>query len=77
LSQRNESPLIGVAARQHDDDDNDDDGRLRLSLAARFFFCFAWAWAWAWAWALSEEWLGKGREIAMCHEVIDELMSSR
>ena len=29
------------------------------------------------AWAPSEEWWSKDREIAMCHEVIDELMSSR
>ena len=28
-------------------------------------------------WAPSEEWWSKDREIAMCHEVIDELMSSR
>ena len=29
------------------------------------------------AWAPSEEWWSKDREIAMCHEVINELMSSR
>jgi hypothetical protein len=29
------------------------------------------------SWAPSEEWWSKDREIAMCHEVIDELMSSR
>ena len=29
------------------------------------------------AWAPSEEWWSKDREIAMCHEVIDGLMSSR
>jgi hypothetical protein len=29
------------------------------------------------AWAPSEEWWSLHREIAMCHEVIDELMSSR
>ena len=29
------------------------------------------------AWAPSEEWWGYQQEIAMCHEVIDELMSSR
>ena len=29
------------------------------------------------AWAPSEEWGGDQQEIAMCHEVIDELMSSR
>ena len=29
------------------------------------------------AWALSEEWWSDKQEIAMCHEVIDELMSSR
>ena len=29
------------------------------------------------AWAPSEEWWSKDQEIAMCHEVIDELMSSR
>ena len=29
------------------------------------------------AWAPSEEWWGYEQEIAMCHEVIDELMSSR
>jgi hypothetical protein len=28
-------------------------------------------------WAPSEEWWSLHREIAMCHEVIDELMSSR
>ena len=28
-------------------------------------------------WAPSEEWWGYQQEIAMCHEVIDELMSSR
>ena len=29
------------------------------------------------AWVPSEEWWGYEQEIAMCHEVIDELMSSR
>ena len=29
------------------------------------------------AWAPSEEWWSDKQEIAMCHEVIDELMSSR
>jgi hypothetical protein len=29
------------------------------------------------AWAASEEWWNKDQEIAMCHEIIDELMSSR
>merc|ERR1711965_609478 len=29
------------------------------------------------AWAASEEWWNKDQEIAMCHEVIDELMSAR
>ena len=32
--------------------------------------------AWA-SWAPSEEWWSKDSEIAICHEVIDELMSSR
>ena len=29
------------------------------------------------AWAASEEWWNDKQEIAMCHEIIDELMSSR